>query len=621
MNSNLRIEVIGAVLLSLGLLLPPMQGMAWWLILPCLITLVLGWRLTAFVMLLGSYLFAETAAAGVYLLLLTVLLLMSILAGRAKSFDSVSDQSDLSRLKTVSVLLLLSTPVFFLLVALLAGAGARLSERQSSGNMQTGISESMSPDSVTRLVASTDLAFRVRFTDEYQAQPPAAELLYWRGVVLENFDGKTWLRDPQLDLSLAQPPRAAPENTIRISYEVTQEPSRAFWLFGLHDAWANKNNVYRDNRGMLVNSIPVRQRIRYPVTSYVSSVTSTSNLTSLPALDDITRARNLALPEGSNPQSMQWAQTLRQQFDDDAELTKFVLEHFYINNFYYTVTPPAMAEQGVDDFLFNQRQGFCGHYASALTFVLRAAGIPARVIGGYQGGEFNQISNHLSVYQYNAHAWVEAWYPDQGWVQHDPTAWVAPQRINLGMEAWLQASASSEFLNESWRQRLLQLPGLLQAGQLLQALAYESDRWLFDDQGELRTDALSLWLEQRGLGELPVWLMAALLMFVILRTLSLRGHTQASTSAALRLYIKFDAAMGKQGLGRSPGETMSNHLARIASARPDVARQVTELKALLDASIYGNSVADIGLLRKTIQPLQRLIRNQKNEKKYENTSV
>jgi hypothetical protein len=598
MNRNLRIESVGAILLGLGLLLPPMQGMAWWLILPCLITLVAGWRLSAFVILLGCYLFAETVAAGVYLFLLTVLVLMSIVAGRARAFGSDADGSDISRLTTVVSLLALSTPVFLLLMALLVGAGARLAERQSSGSMQTGISESMSPDSVTRLVASTDLAFRVQFSDEYQAQPLPASLLYWRGVVLENFDGKTWLRDPQLELNLAEPPLEAPGNSIEVSYEVTQEPHRAFWLYGLHEAWVNKNNVYRDTRGMLVNSIPVRQRIRYPVTSYVYALQATAQgAAEVPELDAITRARNLALPEGNNPQSLQWAQTLRQQFDDDAALTQFVLEHFFINNFYYTVTPPAMAEQGIDDFLFNHRQGFCGHYASALSFVLRAAGIPARVVGGYQGGEFNTISNHLSVYQYNAHAWVEAWYPGQGWVQHDPTAWVAPQRIDLGMEAWLQESASADFLNEPWQQRLQQVPGLLQAVQLLQALAYESDRWLFDDQGELRTDALSLWLEQRGLGELPVWLMAAVLMFVILRTLSLRGHTQASTSAALRLYMKFDAAMGKQGLGRSPGETMNNHLARIASAKPASAEKIATLSALLDAYIYAETDTTLKELR------------------------
>lgn len=600
-----HIEVPGAVLFALALLLPPLQGMAWWLILPCLITLVAGWRLTAFVILMGSFLFADTWMAGIYLLLLTMLLLMSMVAARVQRFDSNGTTSAFVLVRSVISLLLLSLPVFVLLIALLVSAGARWSERQSSGAMQTGISDRLSPDSVTRLVASPDLALRVQFQGQYQHQPPPSEWLYWRGVVLENFDGTTWTRDPQLDLSLAEPPAEAPAHTTEISYEVTQEPNRAFWLYGLNEAWVNQDDVYRDTRGVLVNRIPVRQRLRYPVVSYVETVTQRVTPAALQVeIDDNTRARNLALPGQSNPLTMQWAQSLRQQFADDVELTQFVLEQFRINHFYYTVTPPAMAEQGIDDFLFNQRQGFCGHYASALSFVLRAAGIPARIVGGYQGGEFNEFSRHLSVYQYNAHAWVEAWYADRGWVQLDPVAWVAPERITIGMDAWLQETATEKNRFNQWRDTFNQLPVIARVGDLLDAFEFQSDRWLFDEQGELRTDALGLWLEQRGLGELPIWLMAAVLLFVVLRALSLRGSVSTPVSPVLRGYHQFNAAMDKQGLGCLPGETISGHLARIALARPHLLKTTEQLSDLLQAGIYGRATLDHRHIRQLFKQLQ-----------------
>ncbi|TFH73579.1 DUF3488 domain-containing protein [Gammaproteobacteria bacterium LSUCC0112] len=605
MTTTTRIDVPGAVLFGLALLLPPLQGMAWWLILPCLITLVAGWRLTAFVILMGSYLYAETLIAGVYLLLLTNLLLMSVLADRAQRFESNHQSTAFDRFKTVAGLLLLSLPFFVLLTGLLASAGARWTERQSSGAMQTGISDSLSPDSVTRLLASTDLALRVQFDGHYQQQPPPAEWLYWRGVVLENFDGKTWTRDPQLDLSLAALPTGVPDNTIQISYEVTQEPNRSIWLYGLHEAWVTLDDVYRDTRGVLVNRTPVRQRFRYPVESFVTSdVQHTLPASAQRQLDEITRARNLALSADSNPLSAQWASSLRAQFADDFELTKFVLEQFQINNFYYTVTPPGMASQGIDDFLFNQRQGFCGHYASALTFVLRAAGIPARVIGGYQGGEFNPYSNHLNVYQYHAHAWVEAWYADRGWVQLDPVAWVAPERITIGMDAWLQETATEKNVFNQWRDTFNQLPVIARVSDLLDAFYFQSDRWLFNEQGELRTDALGLWLEQRGLGELPIWLMAAVLLFVVLRALSLRGSASTPVPPVLRGYHQFNAAMDKQGLGCLPGETISGHLARIALARPHLLKTTEQLSDLLQAGIYGRATLDHRHIKQLFKQLQ-----------------
>src|SRR5690606_30074425 len=158
--------------------------------------------------------------------------------------------------------------------------------------------------------------------------------------------------------------------------------------------------------------------------------------TTLPA-DTTTLRRNLQLPAAGNPRARAHARALQARHPVRAELVAALLDGFRREPFYYTLQPPLPGPDGVDDFLFNSRRGFCGHYAMATAFVLRAAGIPARLVTGYLGGEWNPQGQYLEVHQFDAHAWVEYLDDSGNWQRLDPTAAVAPQRVEGGMTAAL----------------------------------------------------------------------------------------------------------------------------------------------------------------------------------------
>lgn len=557
---------------AIALILPPLQTQAWWLILPCLICLILRWHSIAFVLLFASITYADSWWTGGYFLGLTVLLMMRM--------HSNPGAGNRARLVSVLRQLVLAAPILLIILALMLAAGARWSSRDTGNRAATGISETMTPGTVSELINDSNLAMRVRFSDN--PEPLPAQDLYWRGIVMEDFDGRSWSRHNRLDFDL-DPVPANVNMQDRLSYLVTLEPSRQFWLYGLHQAYATRPQTFRDTRGMLITSDMVRQRVRYPVTSIVPPAEQ--------SLSEESRQRNLAIPADSNPQTRQWVNELRRNHNDDRAFAQAVLQHFNQQEYYYTLTPELSSQHSVDDLMFNNREGYCEHYASAMTFILRAAGIPARVVAGYQSGEFNPITGHWTVYQYNAHAWTEAWFPDSGWQRLDATAAIAPERIQSGIDAWLAALNSNE-LNELDRDTRLRLqlaaiPGYQSARSTLDALQYGWNLSMYDNEGNLRTEDLSAWLDRQGLGNLPVWLLALLLVAVGVRAMWGSQRERQRLSPAMRVYLRLDARLRKQGLGRRPGETITAHLGRVGAMVPEDGSRWRELSRTLTEAEYG----------------------------------
>ncbi len=583
-NRGQDLVIPAALVASVALILPALQTQPWWLILPCLICLILRWRLLAFALLFAAISYADTWASGVYYLGLSLLLLMPMHSNPGAN----SATQLLGALRQV----LLSLPIFAVIVAL--AAGARWTEQRAPTQTMTGVSDTMTPGSVSELVNDSNLAMRVRFTDDTTALQ--SQDLYWRGLVLEDFDGRTWSRSNRLQFDLDPVPTQASR---QLKYLVTLEPDRQFWLYGLHQAYSSRAQTYRDARGMLVTADMVRQRIRYSVTSILPPPEL--------RLDVESRQRNLALPADSNPQTRQWIGNLRARHENDRELSAAVMRYFSDEAFFYTLTPTRTTEAQIDDFLFNTREGFCEHYAGALTFVLRAAGIPARVVTGYQGGDFNPITDHWTVYQYNAHAWVEAWFPGSGWERLDPTTQIAPERISSGIDAWL-ASLSSDAernLDAGIRQRLqlAAIPGYHSMRNSLDALQYSWNLSMYDNEGSLRTEDLSDWLTGQGLGNLPVWLLAALLVFVGLRATLSGRKRQHRLSPALREYLRLNARLRHAGLGREPSETIKRHLERVSETWPENAGQWQRLGRMLTEAEYRTATMDRADIRRTAAQL------------------
>jgi protein-glutamine gamma-glutamyltransferase len=309
----------------------------------------------------------------------------------------------------------------------------------------TGLSDSMSPGSITRLITSFEPAFRVTFSG---ARPPP-EQLYWRGPVLHDFDGATWRRKPR-GLPLRQPLEylGAPYH-----YRVALEPSPHRWWFALDTpAQSPAAGVVLTYDYQLLAAEPVSAPVSFEALSYTRT-------RALQPLDAAARREDTALPAGANPRSLALAQSLHQRAGSDAAFVEAVLDYLRSGGFEYSVAPERLGADAVDDFLFNTRAGFCGHYASAFVTLMRAAGVPARVMTGYLGGEWNPIGGYLLVRQSDAHAWAEVWLPGSGWRRVDPTAVVAPERLRRGLLDLLpQALSAPERLlrTSSWLAPLLQ---------------------------------------------------------------------------------------------------------------------------------------------------------------------
>ncbi|HCT5134746.1 TPA: DUF3488 domain-containing transglutaminase family protein, partial [Aeromonas hydrophila] len=330
--------------------------------------------------------------------------------------------------RRAGLILLLAIPLLLTLFLLLPRL-APLWQMPSSSRALSGLSEEVAPGDISELVNSSELAFRITFA----AAPPPPKERYFPLMRQELFDGRRWLLSDQVRrwqqsqsvqmLSAANPATPLPAG----SYQVIAEPQRLRWTLALANPEVLSGSVtlsplatlYRQDRG--------DGRVSYRV----------STATTAPPADKAARHLNLQLPATGNPKARAHALALKARHPAPEALAAALLGEFRQGDFYYTLQPPRLGQDGVDDFLFESRRGFCGHYATATAFVLRAAGIPARLVTGYLGGEWNPRGNYLEVHQFDAHAWVEYLDEQNRWQRLDPTAAVAPQRIEGGMPAAL----------------------------------------------------------------------------------------------------------------------------------------------------------------------------------------
>jgi protein-glutamine gamma-glutamyltransferase len=341
--------------------------------------------------------------------------------------------------------LLLAVPLavlLFMFFPRLAGAFWALPRGEEA---LTGLSDTMSPGEIAKLTTSYDIAFRATFSGEL---PPPVER-YWRGPVLHDFDGATWTRGggdfrvrPALDFS-------GPA----YRYKVTLEPSRHRFWFPLDIPAESPSSAVRLTHDYeLLAARPVEEPTRFEGLSYPRAA-SRSPLSRLERTED-------TYPGPGNPRAVALANELRDRpGTDDAAFVRAVLEYLRTGGFVYSLEPERLGANQIDDFLFRTRTGFCGHYASAFVVLMRAGGVPARVVTGYLGGEWNPIGGYLVVRQSDAHAWAEVWIEGRGWLRVDPTAVVEPARLERGLfDLMPQAmSAETRLLRASpWLTRLLE---------------------------------------------------------------------------------------------------------------------------------------------------------------------
>ena len=298
---------------------------------------------------------------------------------------------------------------------------------------QTGLSEEMSPGSINRLINSSAIAFRVKF----EQQVPRHSQLYWRGAVLSDYDGRTWRR---YDAPASAEPNIQydenPDNSFR--YTVTLEATNLNWLLHLEypkpvDGSTHDLKYSLNREAMLLTKGKINNVTSYSIVSQAGSINR--------ALFDQESYKNRVLPAQLNPKTLTLSRQLLQSSAYDAQrYVSNVLSYFRDNGFIYTLTPDLLGDDAMDDFIFTSRRGFCEHYASAFTYLMRAAGIPSRVVIGYQGGKMNPLDDYMIVRQSDAHAWSEIWI-NGSWQRVDPTAVISPERIERGiLNAGLESS-------------------------------------------------------------------------------------------------------------------------------------------------------------------------------------
>ena len=351
-------------------------------------------------LLLTHYFYSQSIPTGLWLLATMTLLTATLIrlhGGPLSTTGATLRYAGLLTLQAIPFML-----VLYLLFPRVAGPLWGLPQDAHSG--RSGLSDQMTPGTIANLALSSEIAFRVRFAGAV----PQRDKLYWRGPVLENYDGLTWRpqdgrgRPPQIEaLSPA------------IAYETTLEPHQQRWLLALDAPDALGPEFALFGTLTATSREPLSQRQRF-------ALTATLDFRFNPGEEQVVLRRNLALPPERNPRARALAESWKEADPDPADLVKKALSLFAEEKFFYTLQPPLLGEQPVDDFLFNTRRGFCEHYASAFVFLMRAAGVPARVVTGYQGGEANPVDGFVVVRQSDAHAWAEVWLAGRGWTRVQP---------------------------------------------------------------------------------------------------------------------------------------------------------------------------------------------------------
>lgn len=545
----------------------------------------------SYFLIITNFLYSQSIPTALYMSVVMVVITATLI--------SLNDNNQIlnfkQKLKLASTILVQAIPIMLILFILFPRvAGPFWSLPKDSHSGRTGLSDSMTMGNISELSQSDEIAFRVKFDEE---EIPPQSKLYWRGPVLWWTDGRKWsalYRHAQISDKHHAP---FEREGLPYHYSVTLEPHNKQWLFALdipEQAPAKISQMTEDYQ--ILAKFPVQQLIRYKMNSYVDYKATSINSKQYQIA--------LRLPEGKHPKSRELAQQWRRQFRDEAQIIQQALQYFNQQPFYYTLNPPLLIDDTVDEFLFETRQGFCEHYAAAFVILMRAAAIPARVVTGYQGGEMNPLGDYLIVRQRDAHAWAEVWLKDKGWVRIDPTAAVSPERVEqgidtaipqqysplLGMEfgansgliqAWKQMQQVWDAMNNGWNQWVLGY-GPERQRQLLQMLGFGSMHWK----------------------QMVVALVSSVGMILLIIALWMYVRPKHQYDEVQKWYLKFCRKItARYGLKRLPHEGAQDFAKRIAQMDIKNLQQIEKITCLYLEIRYNSQASQLVQFKQAIRQL------------------
>jgi len=538
----------------------------------------------SYFLIITNFLYSQTIPTAVYMAVVIIITTVALIS----LSDLQQSLSTRQRLRLATTLLVQALPVMFVLFILFPRvSGSFWSLPKDARSSVSGLSDSMSLGNISKLVLSEEIAFRVKFD---QVIPPSYQR-YWRGPVLWWTDGQQWRHGFEHRM-MTHKVELQPLNK-PVHYTVTLEPHNERWLFALELPQHTPSPGQWTLDYQILTPFTVRQRMRYSVNSY----TEYKATTMAPQL----RKLSLQLPKGYHLKTRALAQQWQHENPNPQALIQKALRYFHENDFVYTYEPPPLSGDLIDAFLFNSRQGFCEHYASAFTVLMRAAAVPTRIVTGYLGGTINPIDDYLVIRQYDAHAWTEVWLADQGWVRVDPTAAVAPERIQQGGEitqssrfsplgieldrnatvvrVWQRFRDSWDALDNAWNQWILGYD-TQQQRVLLQQLGFKNIDW-------------------RGL-IIVLMIVMSVVLLIIAAWIFLYSAVDKRSDPAQKIYLRFCRKLAQQGLVRQPAEGPLAFAQRIKISRPELTQAVEEITHLYIQIRYRSQTELLMPLRKAV---------------------
>lgn len=486
------------------------------------------------------------------------------------SFKDTGKQRDIQfTLKLAAQLLLQALPVMLILFVLFPRIpGPLWGLPQDANSGMSGLSDSLQFGNISNLTKNSAIAFRVQFKNAV----PERSQLYWRGPVLWHQEDRSWTMSSS---KIGLQPEIAKVSGNPIQYTMTLEPHNRLWMLMLDLPTLIPQDARLTHDYSVVANKPVRARLRYDAVSFSSYQLGLN-------LGERERTLSLQINEGENPKTVQLAESWRGLSAVDK--INAALKRYREQPFVYTLKPARLNDNPVDDFLFNTKRGFCEHYATSFVYLMRAAGVPARIVTGYQGGEYNPNGNYYIVRQSDAHAWAEVWLTERGWVRVDPTAAVSPERIENGI---------SDALDETDELPLMarpDYPWLKKAYLNWDTVNNGWNQWVlgYDDKKQL--DFLKK-LSGKNLNLMHMLIVMVGIIAVImgLTTYLLVKQQKAKLSPAQRLYAQYLKQLKQAGLSQNSGETAMDFAARAAKILPNQQTQIMDIAQRYNVITYSKS--------------------------------
>lgn len=444
-----------------------------------------------------------------------------------------------------------------------------------SKQQKTGITNKMTPGEMGNMARSSELVLRASFKDN---NIPPRQQLYWRALTLESYDGRTWNQAWDVTYSRRSSPswQYIPDNKNKVEYTVVLQPSAQNWLLALETPVTPPSESFRAADFHLERDTPVNSVYTYKLTSWLNAEREPNGTRRI----DL----NKNLP-ATDPKARAYGEQLNRQYQGDTEqIVGALLKHFKEEPYYYTIDTPDLGANSVDKFFFDTKSGFCEHYAGATTFILRAAGVPARVVLGYQGGEVNTSGNFIQIRQFDAHAWVEYWEKNKGWVRIDPTFQVAPDRINIDLNAALNPQDQSQLGNGGLGGGGSNLLSTMRM--MWENFNNEWNIFISSYSSDRQRDILKDFLGKTNLAYLGIVLVIGLFIITLIWMLIIFKPWKRETDPVLRCYQDFEALLARHGVKRGVAEGPLEFADRAMKQLPDYQLQIKAFSFLFIAQQY-----------------------------------